>query len=302
LAHHEPIIIAGPTGVGKTSFAAELARRFGGEILGVDAFQVYRGLEILTAQPSTALCSEIPHHLIGILDPAEPFDAARFVALAREALADAQSRGHLPILAGGSGLYLKALTHGLSETPAPDPALRAELGALTLEELRARLDAVDPGANAQIDLNNPRRVLRALEICLLTGRPAAEFRTGWESRLAPGFRGVLLERNREELDARIAENVHAQFAAGVVDEVRRLGESCGPTARRSIGLREIRALLRGEITEDTCRTAIITSTRRYARRQLTWFRNQFSFPVIDLTGLTTSSQIPPSALAALGLS
>lgn len=289
LSSQTPIIVAGPTGVGKSAFAVELAHRLDGEILGADAYQVYAGLGILTAQPE--LPGLVPHHLIGFLSPSEPFDAAVFASRAATLIPEIQARGRTPVLVGGSGLYLKALTHGLDDAPPADPALRAELSTLPVDELRLRLDAADPAARTVIDFQNPRRVMRALEICLLTGRSIAESRRAWASREAPGFRGLLLHRDREELDARIVANVDAMFARGVVEEVRRLvggnpslpHPALGTTAALAIGLREILALLRGEISEPDCRTAIVLATRRYAKRQLTWFRNQFSFSVIDLT-------------------
>jgi tRNA dimethylallyltransferase len=289
LSNQTPIIVAGPTGVGKSAFAVELAHRLDGEILGADAYQVYSGLSILTAQPD--LPGEVPHHLIGFLPPSEAFDAAAFVSRAQPLISEIQSRGRTPILVGGSGLYLKALTHGLDDVPPADPALRAELSALPADELRGRLDVLDPAAREVIDFQNPRRVMRALEICLLTGRSVAESRRAWASKDAPGFRGLLLHRDREELGARIVANVGAMFARGVVEEVRRLVGDCpalphpalGPTAALAIGLREILALLRGEMSEPECQAAIVLATRQYAKRQLTWFRNQFNFSVIDLT-------------------
>ena len=289
LNNNEPIIVAGPTGVGKTAFAAELACRFGGEILGADAFQVYAGLEILSAQPDAEVQARVPHHLIGFLPPSEPFDAARFAERAREKIAAIIARGHRPILAGGSGLYLKALTHGLADLPPPDPVLRAELSALSLEQLQRRLEQTDPGARHHLDFQNPRRVQRALEIHLLTGRSSASLRDEWKDKSTPGFRGLLLTRDRAELDARIAGNVQAMFRRGVVEEVSRLTQ-IGPTAARAIGLREIQALLRGECTEPQCIEAITLATRRYAKRQLTWFRNQFTFQAIDLTGLQNTGE------------
>jgi len=289
LNSNQPIIVAGPTGVGKTAFAAELACRFGGEILGADAFQVYAGLEILTAQPDAGMRARVPHHLIGFLPPSEPFDAARFAELAREKIAAISARGRRAIITGGSGLYLKALTHGLADLPPPDPALRAELSALSLEELQRRLDESDPAARNHLDLQNPRRVLRALEIHLLTGRSTADLRDEWKDKSTPGFHGFLLTRDRAELDARITGNVQAMFPSGVVAEVGRLTE-IGPTAARAIGLREIQALRRGELAERQCLEAITLATRRYAKRQLTWFRNQFTFRTIDLTGLQNTSE------------
>jgi tRNA dimethylallyltransferase len=234
------------------------------------------------------------------------------VAQASSLIPEIQARGRTPLLVGGSGMYLKALTHGLDDAPPADPVLRAELSALSADELRQRLDAVDPTARRLIDFQNSRRVQRALEIVLQTGRSTAESRRAWASRDTPGYRGLLLVRDRAELDARIAANVDAMFARGVVAEVAALSSPpspisdlppptlLGPTASQAIGLREIQALLRGEITEATCRDAIVLATRRYAKRQLTWFRNQFNFSVIDLTGQRHYHEALSSALNLLG--
>lgn len=297
LRNNTPIIVAGPTGVGKTAFAVELASRLDGEILGADAYQVYRGMEILTAQPDHKLRSAVPHHLIGFLSPGEPFDAAHLVTLAREKISEILGRGKLPIITGGAGLYIKALTHGLVDRPPASASLRFELARLSTHQLQERLGKLDPAG--KVDVQNPRRVLRALEISILTGRPASEFRRNWQTKAAPGFRGLLLVRERAELYARIAENVRGMFERGVVSEVGRIPQ-IGPTAAMAIGLREIQALRRGELSQSECVDAVTLSTRRYAKRQLTWFRNQFMFQIIDLTGLRDTHEIPPRALEFLG--
>jgi tRNA dimethylallyltransferase len=297
LSSRTPIIVAGPTGVGKTAFAVELATRLDGEILSADAFQVYRGMELLTAQPDPELLSAVRHHLVGFLSPAEPFDAAQFLSLAREKISEILARGKLPIIAGGAGLYIKALTHGLAKMPPPDPVLRAKLAGLSTHELRRRLKTVDP--HAQLDLQNPRRVLRALEISLLAGRPASELRREWHIKATHQFRGLLLVRDRPELHARIGANAGSMFARGVVAEIERIPE-IGPTAAMAIGLREIQAFRRGQLTESQCIEAVTLATRRYAKRQLTWFRNQLIFESVDLTGFRDTHEIPPRALEFLG--
>ena len=293
-----PIIVAGPTGVGKTEFAVDLANRLDGEIIGADAYQVYRGLETLTGQPTRETLSAVPHHLIGFLPPSEAFDAARFATLARERISEVLSRGKVPIVTGGSGLYIKALTHGLVHAPPANPALRSKLASLSPRQLQESLAKIDPAT--RIDFQNPRRVLRALEISILTGRPASEMRRAWEGKDARGFRGLLLVRERAELQARIAENVRAMFERGVVAEVGKI-QAIGATAASAIGFSEIQALRRGEITEAECIAAVTLSTRRYAKRQLTWFRNQFSFRIIDLTGLRHTHGIPPRTMESLGV-
>ena len=292
-----PIIVAGPTGVGKTAFAVELANRLDGEIIGADAYQVYRGMEMLTGQPIREVLQRASHHLIGFLPATETFDAARFAILAREKISEIFSRGKVPIVVGGSGLYLKALTHGLARVPPASSTLRTELAKLSPGQLRERLMAVDPAA--RVDLQNPRRVLRALEVSILTGQPSSALRREWEDKTAPGFRGLILARERAELNARIAENVRSMFERGVVAEVASL-EAVGRTASMAIGLREIQSLLRGETTRTECIAAVTLATRRYAKRQLTWFRNQFTFQIIDLTGLRDTHDIPRSAMEFLG--
>jgi tRNA dimethylallyltransferase len=284
-----PIIVAGPTGVGKTPFAVDLANRLDGEIIGADAYQVYCGLETLTGQPTRETLSAVPHHLIGFLPPTEVFDAARFVTLARERISEVLSRGRVPIVTGGCGLYIKALTHGLVDAPPANPALRSKLASLSPRQLQESLAKIDPAA--RIDFQNPRRVVRALEISILTGRPASEIRRAWEGKDALGFRGVLLVRERTEIQARIAENVRTMFERGVVAEVGKI-HAIGATAATAIGFSEIQALRRGEITEDECIAAVTLSTRRYAKRQLTWFRNQFRFQIIDLTGFRDTHESP----------
>ena len=289
--------MTGPTGVGKSSFAVALARRIGGEIAGADAFQIYDGLPVLTAQPDSSQRAAVPHHLIGFLDLRENFDAARFVRAARDVIADIQSREKIPILVGGTGLYLKALTHGLAEMPTVDPALRERVSGLNLPEAIDELRAADPTAPLQIDLRNPVRVRRALEIVLQTGRPLAESRGQW-SRPNHEFRGLVLIRDRDELRARIKVNVEAMLAGGAVEEVRRAVQA-GPGARRAIGFREIEDFLAGRISESECREAITTATWQYAKRQRTWCRTQFEFPELDLTAISSPEDAVERALGLL---
>ena len=289
--------MTGPTGVGKTSFAAALAGRIGGEIIGADAFQIYEGLAVLTAQPDSSRRAEVPHHLVGFLDLRDNFDAARFVRAAGSAVDDIQSRGKTPVLVGGTGLYLKALTHGLADMPPVDPALRARISGLALPEAIDELRAADPAAPPRIDLRNPVRVRRALEIVLQTGRPLAESRGQW-SRPNPGFRGLVLIRDREDLHARIRANVGAMLAGGAVDEVRRAAHA-GAGARRAIGFREIEGMLAGRVSESECRGAIETATRQYAKRQITWCRTQFDFPGLNLSAFSGPDDAVENALLLL---
>ena len=289
--------MTGPTGVGKSSLAVALAERLDGEILGADAFQIYAGLPVLTAQPTPEQLAAVPHHLFGFLDLRENFNAARFVQVAREQMAEIVSRGKLPILVGGTGLYLKALTHGLAEMPPVDPTQRERISSLTLEAATEELAKADPEALKQIDLKNPVRIRRALEIVLQTQRPLAESRGAW-SRESSEFRGLVLTREREDLRARIEANVTQMLAGGAIEEVRSAARA-GEGARRAIGFREIEKFLAGKTSLDACREAIATATKRYAKRQLTWCRTQFSFPSLDLTALPQPESALPRALEIL---
>lgn len=292
-----PIIVTGPTGVGKSQFAVELAEKVSGEVIGADAFQVYDGLGILTAQPGEDLRDRVPHHLIGTVPVTDSFDVARFAAAARSVMNEIVARNRVPVIVGGTGLYLKALTHGLADLPPPEPELREKIGTMTLVEALTQLNEMDPAASESIDVRNPARVRRALEIVSLTGLPLAASRREWTSATSEFF-GILLMRDRDEIRNRIAANVDHMFSVGILEEVR-LAAHAGPWASRAIGFRDIQAHLRGESDLTTCRDAIVAATRKYAKRQLTWCRNQFNFPSIDLTA--TSAPIE-SALELLARS
>ena len=298
-----PIIVTGPTGVGKSSFAAALAVRLGGEVIGADAYQIYAGLPVLTAQPSPELQALVPHHLIGFLDLRESFDVARYLSLAHATIKDIQSRNRIPIITGGTGLYLKSLTHGLAQLPPVDPLLREQIATLSLPTAIEKLATLDPEAPDQIDLCNPVRVRRALEIVLSTGRPLAKAREQWNSTSSAAleFSGLTLLRPREELHSRIHSNVESLFKCGVVEEVR-LAQQAGLTASKAIGYREIQALLRGETTLAECRESIIIATRQYAKRQITWCRTQLPFPAFNLSNGLGEKETLDSALALLNIS
>lgn len=289
--------MTGPTGAGKSALAIALALRVGGEIIGADAFQIYAGLPILTAQATEDQLSLVPHHLVGFLDLRQGFDAAMYAKEALRCIRDIQSRGRVPILAGGTGLYLKALTHGLAEMPKADADLRASITAMPIEHALASLSEKDPAAPAAIDTRNPVRVRRALEIVMLTRRPLAESRSAWSEDKGL-FRGLVLTRDREDLRSRIAANVDAMFASGVVEEVK-AATHAGDGAARAIGFREIQQLIRGEMTESACKSAMVMATQRYAKRQLTWGRTQFNFPSLNLSGSTTSEAALSAALDIL---
>lgn len=267
-----PFFLTGPTASGKSAVAVLLAERLGGEIVNADAFQLYEGMDLLTAKPSPAELARVPHHLYSVLPAGELCDAQRYRELALPVLADIAARGRTPIVVGGSGLYLKALSHGLAELPPADPVLRAELATWSLETKRTKLLELDPDAAANVPLANPRYVERALEICLLTGQPQSQLRQTF-AHVQPLGSGVTLDLPRAELHGRIRRRLLAMVDAGLLDEVRALPE-IGPTAARAIGLRELRAHLAGELSLEEALAAMETATRRYAKRQLTWFRRE----------------------------
>ena len=278
--------LVGPTAVGKTALAIELAEQFDAEIVNADAFQIYRGLEVLTAKPDAEFQHRVCHHLLGQISLTEIMSAAKFRELALAALGDIRSRKKNAIVVGGSGLYLKAITHGFDQVPPPDPKLREELGALPLKKLAERLQNLSPELAARTDLKNSRRVIRAIEIASTVipraSIVAADVVRGPRSATAATACSALLLRDRHDLYQRINERVNAMFRNGVEDEVRTL-QDIGPTAASALGLKEVRALIAGQISREECIAKIQQATRRYAKRQLTWFRHQTSFPELNLT-------------------
>lgn len=271
-----PVFLCGPTAAGKSALALELAARFDGEIINADAFQLYRGLEVLTAAPAAAERASVPHHLYGVLDPTAVADAGAYLRLAGPVIAEVQGRGRTPIVTGGSGLYLKFLTHGPAPLPPGDPALRAALDARPLAELVAELEALDPVEAGRVNRQNRRYVSRALEICLLAKQPASVLRDEWAAAtaaVAASLRGFLVRRPRAELHQRIAARTRAMLDGGAIAEVAALAEPSA-TCGKAIGFREIRRLLAGEIDRATCEDLINAATRQYAKRQDTWFRRE----------------------------
>jgi len=271
-----PYYICGPTASGKSALALEMALQLDGEIVNADAFQLYRGLDVLTAAPPLEERAIAPHHLYGVLDPAEKADAGTYMRMARPVIEEIQSRGKTPVITGGSGLYLKFLTHGPAPLPAGDAKLRAELDARPLEDLVAELRALDPVEAARTALQNRRFVSRALEICLLTGQKASDLRDQWETQtreISANLRGILIQRARPDLHARIAERTRMMLEGGAIEEVTAL-EEVSANCEKAIGFREIRALIAGETGRDACEELINAATRQYAKRQETWFRRE----------------------------
>jgi tRNA dimethylallyltransferase len=301
--HPLPIFLAGPTAVGKSALALALADKIGGEIISVDSMQVYRGLDIGTAKPTHAERARVPHHLMDVAELTEAFDAAKFVALAQEAVTEIQSRGGVPIFCGGTGLYFKAFLEGLGEAPPSDERLRAELEAAPLAELLRELELCDPVTFAKIDRQNPRRVIRALEVIRLTGKPFFAQRARWgeapDEPSPKGSRGrsphqfFCLSRPTADLHARINLRVDQMFAAGLVEETRRLlphGLEQNKTAMQAIGYRQVVEHLRGERSLPETIELVKIKTRQYAKRQLTWFRKHAQAHWIELKPETATAE------------
>jgi tRNA dimethylallyltransferase len=273
------LVILGPTASGKSDAALAVARHTAGaEILSVDSMQVYRGMDVGTAKPSPAERAEVRHHLIDVADPTERFTVARFVELADAVIADA-ARRNVPLIAtGGTPLYYKALFQGLFEGPGADASVRARLDALPNDALHERLRAIDPPAAARIHLNDRKRLVRALEVFELTGKPISSFQTEWEGeathqRHAAAWIG--LDWDKEVLNRRINARVKAMLAAGWGDEVRRLLATHGPlspTAAEATGYAELIDHVSGRLSLDEAAEQIKIGTRQLARRQMKWFR------------------------------
>ncbi len=342
--HPRPILLAGPTAVGKSEVALLLAEQLGGEIISVDSMQVYRGLDIGTAKPSLAERARVPHHLIDVVDLTEPFDAAKFVSLADEAVAQVQSRGKVPILCGGTGLYFRAFLEGLSVAPPTDAALRGELNATPLADLLRELEQRDRETFARIDRQNPRRVIRAVAVLRLTGKPFSAQQSEWTLKsvrteprsvdlqsvvppignrqgnddspgvgISPGYAesnsaiqqtaslrydcAVFgLARAPDDLRRRIDARVDQMFARGLVEETRRLlerGLAQNENALQAIGYRQVVEHLRGERSLAETIELVKSRTRKFAKRQMTWFRGQMQLawiPLADDENPTTTAE------------
>jgi tRNA dimethylallyltransferase len=273
-----PIVaLVGATASGKTGLSLDLAERLGGEIVNTDAMQVYRGMDIGTAKVAPAERRGVPHHLLDLLSVREPLSVARFQDQARETTARLRAAGTTPVLVGGSALYTRAILDRF-EFPATDPAVRArweaELAVVGPAALHARLAETDPAAAAKMEPLNGRRVVRALEVIEITGAPYSASLPELEYADPRSVQiGLLIDR--PTLDVRIEQRVHEMFEAGFVDEVRRLldeGLAEGLTARRAIGYRDVVAHLAGDLPLDEARQRTVYATRRFARRQDSWFK------------------------------
>lgn len=273
-----PLYLVGPTCVGKTAVALALAKILPIEIIIADSMQVYQGVDIGTAKPAPEERKAVRHHLIDAVKPTEIFDVCRFVKLASDAVEEIEGRKKIPLITGGTGFYVKAMIDGLFDGPSKDDNVRRRLEdegkSMGWDKLYERLQKIDPAAALAIPSGNHRRVVRALEVFELTGRPISSFQSQWDN---PRQDVVILglERERLELRRRIGYRVDEMFKKGLVEEVRHLleqGIESNATVMQAIGYKEIFSFLRGEISLAAAQDLIKTNTRRFAKRQMTWFK------------------------------
>ncbi len=303
---HDCWFLSGATASGKTAVGIALAQRINGEIISLDSMAIYRGMDIGTAKPTPDQRATVRHHLIDIVEPSVEFSVAQYVDAAATVVADIRSRGKEPLFVGGTPLYLKSLLRGLFDGPPADWQLRQEieqeLAHVGQPALYDRLVQVDPVAASHIHPHDTRRLIRALEVYRATGQPISHQQFQFEEgRAADECRVFVLRRRREELHARIEGRVEAMIECGLVDEVRRLmadGRELGRTARQAVGYREAIAFLSGEYDGEEMVARIKARTRRFAKRQGTWFRSLSECRFVDISGDVNPSDVA-TAIAAL---
>ncbi len=300
------LCVVGPTATGKSATAIALAERLGGEVVACDSTAVYRGIDIGTDKVPVDEQRGIPHHLVDMVGPAETYSAARYATDAAAVIHDIHARGRVPILAGGTGFYYRALVRGLFPGPARDEALRARLERVAdrrgTEALHRWLARVDPASSVRIQPRDRKRLIRALEVWILTGRPlTAHFDDTASPLVGWDIRAVGLTVNRDESRRRVTARVEQQFARGVVDEVRQLLASGVPASAHALsGLvyRQVLEMLDGRRGDADTRALIVRENLRYAKRQLTWFRHEAGVVWVDAT---SPAGLPERAQDALGL-
>jgi len=292
-------VVTGPTAVGKTEWALRWAERNGAEIVSCDSLLFYRGMDVGTAKPTTAERARVPHHLIDICEVTERMDITRYVAAARSAVNALGQRGRRVLVAGGSGFYLKSFFAPVADEVGVPSEIRAEVTALPLPLALERLRTLNPQGLGALDVDNPRRVTRALERCLASGRTVLEMADAFAQQPSPFADYELtltrLDRTSDDLAARIERRVDAMLQEGLVDEVKRLrpqGLESNPSAAMAIGYREVLAVLDGQLAASDLAGAIARNTRMLVKKQRTWFRNQLPpHRVIDAAGLQSEREL-----------
>ncbi|MEW6110326.1 MAG: tRNA (adenosine(37)-N6)-dimethylallyltransferase MiaA [Nitrospirota bacterium] len=289
------IIILGPTGVGKTGASILLAKKLDTEIISADSMQIYRGMDIGTAKPSEEERSAVRHHMIDIVDPTESFSAGRYVEMVAPVIKEITGKGKIPIITGGTGLYIKALTRGIFSGPSADISLRDSLLEMENEEegsLYAYLAAIDPEASGKIGRNDKRRIIRAIEVCLKSRGKISFLQENLTKPLPYEFIKIGITRDRRELYGIIEKRVDSMIRAGLIKEVKTIiGMNPDRTPLQAIGYKEFSAYLNGDFSEEEAVRLVKRNTKRYAKRQLTWFRKEDAVSWIDVTGIYDSEGI-----------
>jgi tRNA dimethylallyltransferase len=296
------VVVCGPTASGKTKLAVELALRFGGEVVSADSMQIYKGMDIASAKPTEEEKHGVPHHLMDFLDPRESFSVADYAIMARKCIADIHSRGRLPIMCGGTGLYINTVVDNIEfDDTAGNPVYREELKKLAEEKgagfLLDKLSEIDPETASQLHKNNVKRIIRALEVYRMSGRTMTELKAA--SRLNPSPYEpcmMMIDYPREELYSRIDRRVDIMLEAGLLDEAREFfTHSDYPTAAQAIGYKELKPYLDGERSLEECTDILKRETRRYAKRQLTWFKKDSRIEHISTASAVNYDEIVKNA-------
>ncbi len=289
------LILLGPTGVGKTEASLLLARRLGTEIIGSDSMQIYRGMDIGTAKPTPGERTAVRHHMIDIVSPSESFSAGQYLDKVVPIIEDLHARGSIPLIVGGTGLYIKAITRGIFSGPSADWPLRESLLETEQAErgsLYAYLSEIDPEAAGKIERNDMRRIVRAIEVRLKSGERISFLQKMCTRPLPYEFIKFGLTRERTELYRMIEERVDMMAACGLREEVERLlAGKPDKTPLQAIGYKEFAMHIRGEVTREEAVALIKRNTRRYAKRQFTWFRKEEGIQWVDVTGVHTGQEI-----------
>lgn len=286
------ILVVGPTCVGKTGLSILLARELDTEIISADSMQIYRHMDIGTEKPSPDQRLEVRHHMIDVVEPWETFSVGRYVEAVRPIIEGLHARGRVPVVTGGTGLYIKAMTRGIFKGPAADEALRESLKGRETAALYRELTALDPEAAQGIAPSDRRRIVRALEVCALGGRRFSDMKRELTRPLPYEFVKVALTRGREELYSMIEDRVDEMVRRGLVEEVTGV-LAMGPskTAMQAIGYKEVAGYLRGEYSLNEAVGLVKRNTKRYAKRQFTWFRKEEGLCWVDVTGIHNAEQM-----------
>ena len=297
------IVLLGPTGVGKTGASIILAKELKTEIISADSMQIYRHLDIGTAKPSEEERAAVRHHMIDIVDPSEAYSAGRYIAEVRPVIERLHQEGRIPVVVGGTGLYIKAMTRGLFSGPSSDLSLREELLAHEEEQkgsLYEYLREIDPEAAGRIEQNDIRRIIRAIEVCMKSGDTITSFQKELTRPLPYDFAKIGLTRERKELYTMIDERVDIMLKQGLLDEVKKiLSMKPDRTPLQAIGYKEIMRFFNQEIDLQEAVRLIKRNSRRYAKRQFTWFRQEEDIHWLDMTGVHDSRSIAGQITAAL---